>query len=209
MTLSWCGSVGTPSSAGAQAGGPGGCSQGHQCRPSEIGSCEPRPAVGAGSSLSLARPPGAPTKPTAAQARPAREPPPSTRVSSRGRVDRGRDRPTAQPRLRGVRVLLGLVEEGLCWGRVEAAGGPLCPSHAPQHRCFASTTAGASSPPPELRWRCTPAREAVHAANHSRLPGPVLHEPAGTRLWLETMCRQHRASLPGSWLCLPHAPPSL
>ena len=169
--------------------------------------------MGAGSSSGLAQAPGAPTKPTAARARPAREPPLSTRVSSSGRVDRARDRPTAQPwggrvqpRLRGVRVLPGLVEAGLCWGSVEAAGGPLCPSHAPQHRCFASTTAGASSPPPELRWRCTPAREADHTANHSRLPRPVLHEPAGTRLWLETACRQHRASLPGSWLCLLHAP---
>lgn len=101
------GLLGTPSFVGVQAGSLGGrqvlCSQSHQCRSSEISSCVPGPAMEAGSSSGLARPPCTPTKPTAARAQPvpAREPQLSARVSCRHQVDRARgsgsDRFMAQP----------------------------------------------------------------------------------------------------------------
>ena len=96
MTCLGVGLLGTPSFVGVQAGSLGGCqvlcSQSHRCRSSEISSCAPGPAMEAGSSSGLARPPCTPTKPTAAWARhvPAREPPLPTRVSCRHQVDRAR-----------------------------------------------------------------------------------------------------------------------
>lgn len=190
------------------------CSQSHQCRSSGSSSCAPRPAVGAAEQLRPGPAPRCTHKPTAAWAgpAPAREPLLSTRVPCRRRVDRARDRPMAQPRLR---------RRGPCWcpssapgacgggavlGSVEAAGGPPCPSHAPSHRCFASTTAGASSTPPQLQRRHTPAPQAVHAANRGPLPGlSCMNQPARVSGWRLAACRQHRASLP----CLLRAPLSL
>ena len=90
------------------------CSLSHQCRSSGSSSCAPRPAVGAAEQLRPGPAPRCTHKPTAAWAgpAPAREPLLSTRVPCRRRVDRARDRPMAQPRLR---------RRGPCW----------CPSSAP------------------------------------------------------------------------------
>ena len=203
------GLLGTPAS-GVQAGGPWCCVHSHQCRSSGSSSCAPRPGVGAAEQLR----PGPATrcthKPTAAWAEPApaREPPLSTRVPCRRREDRARDRPMARPRLRrrGPRwcpsSAPGACGGGAALGSVEAAGGPLCPSHAPSHRCFASTMAGASSMPPQLQRRHTAAPQAAHAANRGPGPGPSCMNQLA-RSPLEAGCVQAAQSLSAGLSALP------
>lgn len=191
------GLLGTPSSVGVQAGGPRCCVQSHWCRSSEISSCAPRPGPQVHPQTHGCPGLTCPSQGAAAvQSGALQAPSGQNQRSATGKLISA-----PPPQVRAL--LVSECSWGLWWwgcaGECGGCWGPTLP--VTSVLCFYDGRGVFHTTPVAAEPHSSPS--GCSCSQPWSFPPPILHEPAGTHLWLEIGCVQAAQSLSAGLSALP------